>query len=151
MPHPPTIAPVRIEATREVHVLRGRRQNMRMESIDVAETAVSDDRADPAGSESLFVNYVYFAPIGHVIEALHYCHGYHVANPDLRIALALNANSPLELVGLCPYVDTLYPVTLDPADAAADPADELARVPRAWDHVVQAWYGEDPDTVSEFP
>jgi hypothetical protein len=62
---------------------------------------------------SVLVNFVYCRPVGHVIEALHYCHGYYRADPSLRIGLALNADTPTELAALCPYVADVYPVTID--------------------------------------
>jgi hypothetical protein len=41
-----------------------------------------------AQGRSLLVNFVYCPPVGHAIEALHYCHGYHRADPGLRIGRA---------------------------------------------------------------
>jgi hypothetical protein len=34
-----------------------------------------------ADGRSVLVNFVYCHPVGHVIEALHYCHGYYRADP----------------------------------------------------------------------
>jgi hypothetical protein len=45
-----------------------------------------------------------------VIEALRYSAGYHAADPGLRICLALNGRSPIELAGLVPDVDETYPI-----------------------------------------
>jgi hypothetical protein len=44
--------------------------------------------------ESLLVNFVYCHPVGHAIEALHAAHGYHRADPELRISVALLARWP---------------------------------------------------------
>ena len=59
-------------------------------------------RGSVGGRRSVLVNFVYCHPVGHAIEALHYCHGYHRADPGLRIGLALNADTPTELAALCP-------------------------------------------------
>lgn len=39
--------------------------------------------------KTLLVNYVYYPPIGHAIEAFRYTLGYHRVNPDFEISLVL--------------------------------------------------------------
>jgi hypothetical protein len=90
---------------------------------------------------SLLVNFVYCHPVGHAIEALHAAHGYHRADPDLRISVALHADTALDLVTLCPFVDTVYPIRVDFFDGSADLTSVLAPVPRAWDCVLDSWHG----------
>ncbi|MCO1576208.1 hypothetical protein M8C13_10615 [Crossiella sp. SN42] len=87
-------------------------------------------------TESVLVNYVYAHNVGHAIEALHYAHGYHLAGPDRRIAVALNKNTPVELAALCDCVDEVYPVEVDLFDGGFDAAAALAGIPRDWDWVV---------------
>ena len=89
-----------------------------------------------AQGRSLLVNFVYCPPVGHTIEALHYCHGYHRADPGLRIGLALNADSPTELATLCAYIADVYPVALDVFDPARLGPASLDRIPAGWDWVV---------------
>jgi hypothetical protein len=96
------------------------------------------------GRRSVLVNFVYCHPVGHAIEALHYCHGYHRADPGLRIGLALNADTPTELAVLCPYVDDIYPVSVDVFDRAYDPASALGVIPAGWDWVVSDARGQQP-------
>jgi hypothetical protein len=98
----------------------------------------------------LLVNFVYCHPVGHTIEALHYCHGYHLANPDAHIAVALNARSPLELASLCPYVEAAYPVTLDVFDAQA-PVAGLDAVPSTWDWIANDARGHQAKQRAVFP
>jgi hypothetical protein len=86
-------------------------------------------RGSVGGRRSVLVNFVYCHPVGHAIEALHYCHGYHRADPGLRIGLALNADTPTELAALCPYVDDIYPVSVDVFDRAYDPAHLMSSRP----------------------
>jgi hypothetical protein len=100
---------------------------------------------------SVLVNFVYCPPIGHAIEALHYCHGYHHANPGLRIGLALNADTPAELAALCPYVGDVYQIPVDISDPAYDPAAALPTVPTGWDWVVDDDRGHQPDQRMAFP
>src|SRR6187397_1137162 len=80
----------------------------------------------PGGvSRSLLVNFWYAHPVGHAIEALRYCLGYHAADPGLRISLLLNAATATELGGFCPFVERTY---------AAPPLDG---VPPDWDWIVE--------------
>jgi hypothetical protein len=103
-----------------------------------------------ADGRSVLVNFVYCHPVGHTIEALHYCHGYHRADPGLRIGLALNADSPTELATLCPYIGDVYPVTLDVFDPARD-AGSLDRIPAGWDWVVDDDRGHQAPQRALFP
>ena len=52
----------------------------------------------------LLVNFFYAGNVGHLIEALRYALGYHMADPERRISLVVNSQSPTELVELCPFV-----------------------------------------------
>jgi hypothetical protein len=99
---------------------------------------------------SVLVNFVYCPPVGHTIEALHYCHGYHRADPSLRIGLALNADSPTELATLCPYIAGVYPVALDVFDPRRAPGS-LDWIPDGWDWVVDDDRGHQAAQRAMFP
>jgi hypothetical protein len=103
-----------------------------------------------ADGRSVLVNFVYCHPVGHMIEALHYCHGYHRADPDLRIGLAVHAGTPAELATLCPYIGDVYPVTLDLFDPAPD-LDSLDGIPAGWDWVVDDDRGHQEPQRAIFP
>jgi hypothetical protein len=103
-----------------------------------------------ADGRSVLVNFVYCHPVGHAIEALHYCHGYHRADPGLRIGLALHAGTPTELAALCPYIGDVYPVALDLFDPAPD-AGLLDRIPAGWDWVVDDDRGHQAPQRALFP
>lgn len=96
------------------------------------------------------MNFVYCHPVGHLIEALHYCHGYHRADRGLRIGLVLNADTPAELAALCPYIGDVYPVTLDLLDAAPD-LGSLDQIPAGWDWVVDDARGHQEEQRAAFP
>jgi len=103
-------------------------------------------------TESLLVNFVYAPPVGHAIEALHYCNGYHRADPAKRIAVALNAATPTELAGLCPFIDATYPIRgLDLIDGTQDVMPAIAGIPREWDWIVEDGRGRLPDQRDLFP
>ncbi|GAA2830213.1 glycosyltransferase family 9 protein [Crossiella cryophila] len=87
-------------------------------------------------TESVLVNFVYAHNVGHAIEALHYAHGYHLADPDRRIALVLNKKTPVELASFCDCVDEVFEVEVDLFDGDFDAAPALAGIPRDWDWVV---------------
>jgi hypothetical protein len=65
--------------------------------------------ASPSGGERVLVNFFYAHPVGHAIEALHYCLA-HAANPEAAISVALNAATAVELAGFCPFVSHAYAV-----------------------------------------
>jgi hypothetical protein len=44
--------------------------------------------------ESLLINYMEFANVGHVTEALRYALAYHAADSSRRIGVLLPSNSP---------------------------------------------------------
>lgn len=52
-------------------------------------------------AERLLVNFFYAHPVGHVVEALHYCLGHHAADPTRDVAVVLNAASAVELASFC--------------------------------------------------
>ncbi|HEX5493503.1 MAG TPA: hypothetical protein VFX70_02880 [Mycobacteriales bacterium] len=85
---------------------------------------------------TLLVNHWYTHPVGHAIEALRRCLGYHRADPCARVSLVLNSATPTELADLCPFVVTTYPVTHPFLDARGYPDRPLAAVPRDWDWVL---------------
>jgi hypothetical protein len=94
------------------------------------------------GAASILVNFFEAHNVGHVIEALHYCLGHHRANPDMRLAVLLNALAPTELAQLCPFVEMVYPVKLPgyPEDTSglseADCLAALRDVTGEWDYVL---------------
>ena len=98
----------------------------------------------------LLVNFVYCHPVGHVIEALHYCHGYHRASPEVTVAVVLNARSPLELAGLCPFIEASYPVSLDVFDPQT-PIGGLEAIPPGWDWVVDDARSRQEQQRAVFP
>jgi hypothetical protein len=102
-------------------------------------------------SGCLLVNYVYCHPVGHAIEALHLCHGYHRADPTLRISVALNADTATELAALCPFVDAVHPVTVNLFDRRFNAARAVAAIPTGWDWVVDDPRGHQPEQRALFP
>jgi hypothetical protein len=87
--------------------------------------------------ERLLVNFFYAQPVGHAIEALRYWLGYHVADPELEIAVALNAATPVELAGWCPFVSEAYAIEHPFVEPCAASASRLAALPREWDWIVE--------------
>jgi hypothetical protein len=83
---------------------------------------------------SVLVNFVNWAPVGHAVEAVHTCLGYHRADPSRRIGLVLNSRTATDIASWCPFIDDVYTVDLDPTDGSAVPA--LNHIPREWDWVV---------------
>ena len=103
------------------------------------------------GGTSLLVNFWYAHPVGHAIEALRYCLGYHRADPSLSISLLLNGATPTELAGVCPFIERTYPVPFTGFhDHVTDPAPALRDVPRVWDYVVDDHRGRLPEQLASY-
>jgi hypothetical protein len=95
------------------------------------------DKPSPGHHERLLVNYWYAYPIGHAIEALRYCLGYHSADPNLSVNLLLSAATPVELANYVDFIDRTYGVPYrDFVEPDGDPILALRDVPREWDWVV---------------
>jgi hypothetical protein len=96
-------------------------------------------------SRTLLVNFWYAPPVGHAIEALRICLGYHAADPSLRISLLLNGATPTELAACCPFVAQTYAVPhTDFLGRSGDAQEALADVPREWDYVADNWRFAEP-------
>jgi hypothetical protein len=94
--------------------------------------------------ESLLVNYMEFANVGHVIEALRYALAYHAADRSREISVLLPSNSPSELAAFCPFVHGVYPVS----PRLNDLPGSLEEVPRTWDWIVDNPRRHDPVHVA---
>ncbi len=104
--------------------------------------------ADPGARERMLVNFFYAHPVGHAIEALHYANGYHAADPELEIAVALNAATPIELASFCSFVSAAYAIQqplLEPNPAS------LEGVPREWTWVVDDGRRHQADPARAVP
>ena len=84
---------------------------------------------------TLLLNWVYYRPVGHVVEALKVARGFVDADCDLEVSVLLNADSAAELADACPWISRGYAVdTHEVARLGAD-APTLRRIPRVWDYV----------------
>lgn len=86
--------------------------------------------------ERVLVNFFYAHPVGHAVEALHYCLGHHVADPTREIAVALNVATAVELARYCPFVSETYAIDHPLLQSCVDSGRRLADVPRRWDWVL---------------
>lgn len=95
------------------------------------------------------MNYWYAHPVGHAIEGLKLCLGYHVGSSDTAIALLLNGRAPAAELGVCcPFISEVYAVPFTSfAEAEGDPAAALVEVPREWSFVMDNHRAHDPDQM----
>ena len=97
----------------------------------------------------LLVNFWYAHPVGHAIEALRYCLGYHLADPSLEISVALNGATPVELAACCPFVERVYAIDyVDFLGRQGDPNAALANVPHDWDYVLDDARSRQPPQLA---
>ena len=94
---------------------------------------------------SLLVDHWYSHAVGHVVEALRRCLGYHAADPQLRISLVLNGASPIELASCAPFVESVFAVPYTSfGRPEGRPRAALGGIPRDWDYVVRHPAAFDP-------
>ena len=84
----------------------------------------------------LLLNWLYYRPVGHVVEALKRTKGYYDANKGIELYLLLNADSPIELAEACHWVKKVYPVSLQEIWKQGEKAKSLKAVPQTWDYVI---------------
>ncbi len=88
---------------------------------------------------TLLVNGFYAGAVGHAVEMLHRALGYHLADPQRRVSLLLNADTATEIAGLAPFLDGSFTVRHPIVETCGNMrASDLAfaRVPAGWDVVV---------------
>ena len=86
--------------------------------------------------ERLLVNFFYAPPVGHAVEALHYCLGHHLADPEREVSVVLNSASAVELACFCPFVSEAFAVEHPMLEPCPDSAARQASIPRRWDWVL---------------
>lgn len=83
--------------------------------------------------KTLLINWVYYRPTGHVIEALRLARDIAAANAGIRISLLLNHEAPAELAGCVDAVERVHEIDVERAgDSRRFPKD----LPREWDYVL---------------
>lgn len=95
--------------------------------------------------KQLLVNWVYYPPAGHVIEALKHAYAYYLPNQEqIEVSLLLNAASTPALTEPCAWVSKVYPVSLAEVIADQEQAACLQAIPQSWDYLIN-----DPRTRAE--
>lgn len=102
---------------------------------------------DEIGRPTLLLNWVYYHPVGHAVEALKVAKGYRDANRGLRVSVLLNARTAVELAEACPWIERAYPIDTREVEALGADAPCLRAVPRTWDYVV----ADERVVMSPFP
>ena len=101
--------------------------------------------------ERLLVNWFYAHPVGHAIEALHYCLGHHLADPTREVSLVLNAATAVELARLCPFVSNTYAVEHPLLETCPDSSARQAGIPRRWDWILDDFRRAQDVQFAMFP
>jgi len=84
----------------------------------------------------LLLNWVYYCPVGHVVEALKIAKGYSLANKNIDVYLIINADSPIELANVCPWIKKTYTVSLKEIEKNGKKAESLKIIPKKWDYII---------------
>ena len=87
-------------------------------------------------SKTILLNWVYYHPVGHAVEAFKTAKGLWNANENVQIHLLLNSRTPVELAGACDWIDRAYAIDLEECVRDGENAACLRDVPTEWDFVV---------------
>ncbi len=61
----------------------------------------------------LLLDWLYYEPVGHMVEALKVSRGLTSKNPGLRVTVLINSDAPLTLADACPWVERVIPIDLE--------------------------------------
>lgn len=106
---------------------------------------------DDVTADRVLVNHFYAHPVGHAVEALHYCVGHAAAAPGRRVEVALPTATATELATWCPEVAAVH--AIDHPFLEPGPGDDTAfdGVPREWDWVLDDVRRHQPFQLEMFP
>lgn len=94
--------------------------------------------------KKLLINFVYYRPVGHVVEALKCAKGFYETNKSkVDIYLLLNADSPMELASTSYWIKKVYPISLQDVWKNGEKAKTLKEIPKIWDYIVSYSPSED--------
>ncbi|OGJ11012.1 hypothetical protein A2467_00655 [Candidatus Nomurabacteria bacterium RIFOXYC2_FULL_36_8] len=85
--------------------------------------------------KKLLLNWVYYPPVGHAVEALKLAKGYSLANKNLDVYLLLNANTPTELADACSWIKKTYSISTEEVFKDGEKAKCLQKFPKNWDYI----------------
>lgn len=86
--------------------------------------------------KKLLINYVYYSPVGHLLEAIKHAKGYYEANKDLQISLLVNSETPIELAKACDWIDSVYSISTKEVLFKGKEAESIKVIPKDWDYVL---------------
>lgn len=97
--------------------------------------------------QTLLLNWVYYYPVGHAIEAFKVAKGLSNANHNVDVHLLLNSSTAVELAEACDWIAATHPIDLDQVARQGGDAACLRDIPTLWDYVVN----DHRPTCSPFP
>ncbi len=95
----------------------------------------------------LLLNWVYYHPVGHAVEAFKVAKGLAIANQDVAIHLMLNSRTAVELSGACDWIERAYAIDVNDVARKGHDAACLGGIPGDWDYIVN----DHRPTCSPFP
>lgn len=98
--------------------------------------------------KKLLINFVYYPPVGHLLEAIKHARGYYDANNDLEISLLVNSETPIELAQACYWIKNVYPISVNEV-LTVENAPCIQSVPKEWDYVLIDPRVKDPEPESQ--
>jgi len=96
---------------------------------------------------TILLNWVYYHPVGHAVEAFKVAKGLWNANENCEIDLLLNGRTAVELAEACDWIHRAYPIDVESFAEGGAGATYTRDLPAAWDFVVT----DHRPTCSPFP
>ena len=84
----------------------------------------------------ILLNWVYYEPVGHVVEALKVAHGLGAMNKNARITLLQNAACPLFLAEAVPWIHAVMPMDMREVGERGALAACYRSLQSDWDYVI---------------
>jgi ADP-heptose:LPS heptosyltransferase len=87
-------------------------------------------------TKTMLINWVYYRPVGHALEALKVARNYYEADQNLKLSVLLNSEMPYEITTLCPWIDKVYLADVKELAEYGLQAKCLRKIPAKWDFVI---------------
>lgn len=84
----------------------------------------------------LLLNFVYWMPVGHTVEAMKYAKGFADSNKGLDVYVALNSATTTELAKSSSWIKGVYSIDIEDIWEKGEKATSFVKLPKKWDYIV---------------
>ena len=84
----------------------------------------------------LLINWIYYRPIGHAIEAFRLADAFRNENPDLEVGVLINSTAGIELADCLPQIDNVFGVNVSAFGSDETGHNAFEEINPEWDYVL---------------